>query len=349
VLQAQKALDAIDDNLALSQAALALAQAQKAYDTATKNAASKQYRRGDQNDIDVAQANLILATQALRDAEDIFNRNKNRSDTDPVYAAALSQLAAARTRQATAQANLNYVQGLPDPNDVAQAQAQVAIAKASLDEAQRKYDQIAAGDNPDRVLAEQQLKSAQAALDSANADLKNLDVTAPYDGVITGVQANVGQTVGMGAPLMTLIDPKAIDVEATVVEEDLPLVQVGQNVSLYFDALPDATVTGKVTRIIPERVSGSSQANYTIVVSLDQLVNHLVAGMSVDGSIVVSQKSGVLRLPRSVVHAQPDGAAIVQVWNGFQTEQRTIHVGLRGDSYTEVLDGLNEGDQVVAQ
>jgi hypothetical protein len=127
------------------------------------------------------------------------------------------------------------------------------------------------------------------------------------------------------------------------------LIDVGQAVQLYFDALPDAEVTGRVERIIPERVSGSSQANYTIVVSLDQVIDHLVAGMSVDGSIVVSQKSGVLRLPRSVVHAQPDGTAIVQVWNGTSTQQRTIHVGLRGDSYTEVLKGLNDGDQVVAQ
>ncbi|HWT79995.1 MAG TPA: efflux RND transporter periplasmic adaptor subunit, partial [Candidatus Methylomirabilis sp.] len=207
----------------------------------------------------------------------------------------------------------------------------------------------ASGNNPDRILAERQLESARAAQDEANANLKNLEVTAPYDGVITSVPVTVGQTVGTGTPLATLTDPKAVDVEATVVEEDLPLVEVGQSVQLYFDALPNNDVTGKVARIIPQRVSGNSQANYTIVVSLDQPVDHLVAGMSVDGSIVVSQKTDALRLPRSVVHAQPDGTAIVQVWDGAETQQRTIHVGLRGDSFSEVLDGLNEGDQVVAQ
>jgi hypothetical protein len=48
---------------------------------------------------------------------------------------------------------------------------------------------------------------------------------------------------------MILIDPKALDVEATVVEKDFPLVQEGQAVQLYFDALPDAEVTGKRGRI----------------------------------------------------------------------------------------------------
>jgi multidrug efflux pump subunit AcrA (membrane-fusion protein) len=349
LLQAQKTLDGINDSLALSQAALALAQAQKDYDTAKTHLASKEYQRGDQNSIDVAQAALIVANAGLRDAEDIFNRNKDRSDTDPQYAAALTQLAAARQRQAVAQGNLDWLKSLPNPNDVAQAQATLNIAKATLDNAQKKYDQLSSGSNPDRTLAEQQVKSAQAGLDQANTNLKNLDATAPFDGVITSVPVSVGQNVGIGTSLMTLIDPQALDVEATVVEEDFPLIQVGQAVQLYFDALAESDVTGKVARIIPERVTGSAQANYTIVVTLDHPVDHLAAGMTVDGSIVISQKENVLRLPRSVVHAQPDSSAIIEVWAGGQKQRRTIHVGLRGDSFTEVTDGLQEGEQVVAQ
>jgi multidrug efflux pump subunit AcrA (membrane-fusion protein) len=92
-----------------------------------------------------------------------------------------------------------------------------------------------------------------------------------------------------------------------------------------------------------------AQANYTIVISLDNIVDHLVDGMSADASIVIAQKTGVLRLPRSVVRARSDGTAQVSVWNGLTTVKRDITVGLKGDSFTEVLTGLNEGDQVVAQ
>jgi multidrug efflux pump subunit AcrA (membrane-fusion protein) len=49
------------------------------------------------------------------------------------------------------------------------------------------------------------------------------------------------------------------------------------------------------------------------------------------------------------VRARSDGTAKVEVWANGQVEERTIQVGLRGDVYVEILDGLREGEQVVAQ
>ena len=348
VMQAQKALDAIDDDLLLSQAALELAQAQKAYDKAKARTGSKEYQHGDQNAIDIAHANLVLANKALGDAEEIFNRNQYRAEDDPEYAAALSQRAAARQQKAVAEANLRWLENKPSPNEVAQVQAQFEIAAAQLAAAQKKFDQLKAGQNPDRSLAETQLVSAWTKVEEARANLANRDVRAPFDGVITEVKASAGQSLGAGASLFTLIDPGALEVEATVVEEDFPLVAVGQAVQLYFDALPEGDVTGKVARIIPERVSGN-QANYKIAVTLDQPVEHLVAGMTVDGSIYISRETDALRLPRAVVRARPDGTAQVEVWANAQVEKRIVQVGLRGDSFTEITGGLSEGELVVAR
>jgi len=66
--------------------------------------------------------------------------------------------------------------------------------------------------------------------------------------------------------------------------------------------------------------------------------------MSVDGSIVIAQKDNVLRLPRAVVRARPDGTAQIQVWAHGQIEKRQVKVGLKGDSYTEILSGLSAGE-----
>jgi multidrug efflux pump subunit AcrA (membrane-fusion protein) len=119
-------------------------------------------------------------------------------------------------------------------------------------------------------------------------------------------------------------------------------------VDLFFDALPEANVTGHVARIVPQRTS-DSQALYPIYISLDSLPDHLAAGMTTDGSIVIAKQSNALRLPRAVVRAHSDGTAQVEVWANGQVEQRNIRVGLRGDSFVEILSGLAEGDQVVAQ
>ena len=77
--------------------------------------------------------------------------------------------------------------------------------------------------------------------------------------------------------------------------------------------------------------------------------DNLAPGMTVDGSILISKQLNVLRLPRALVHARSDGSAQIQVWNGRETETRTIKAGLRGDQYVEIVSGLSAGEQVVSR
>jgi multidrug efflux pump subunit AcrA (membrane-fusion protein) len=137
-------------------------------------------------------------------------------------------------------------------------------------------------------------------------------------------------------------------VEATVIEEDLSLVQVGQVVELFFDAQPEAIVQGTVARLVPKRLPGDRPL-YPVYIATGDLPAALLAGMSADASIVVDARHGVLRLPRTLVRTRSDGTATVQVWTGTQSQEREIRTGLRGDAYVEILEGLDEGEQVVAQ
>ena len=71
--------------------------------------------------------------------------------------------------------------------------------------------------------------------------------------------------------------------------------------------------------------------------------------MTVDASILIAKKTNVLRLPRSLAKARADGTAVVKVWTGSNTEDRVIKVGLRGNQYVEILEGLREGELVVSR
>ena len=95
-------------------------------------------------------------------------------------------------------------------------------------------------------------------------------------------------------------------------------------------------------------MSGSS-ALYPVYLTFDDLPDGLAADMSVDISITIAGKSNVLRLPRSIVRAKADNTAQVDVWVGDHSESRSIMIGLRGDVYVEIVQGLNEGDLVVSQ
>jgi len=351
VAQAQKALDDLVAAApqATAQAQLALAQADKAVADAQHARDLLDYARGLNGNADAAWAEYYLAQDDYNRVLDRFNKLLNLSPTDPARASAQTELVAAQQLLQQKKAIVDWYTSGPSSNDIAQADANLALAKAGQAVAQQKWDQVKNGPDPD-LLAEDQasLSTAQTALAKAQSDLQKVELKAPFDGVVTDVTGSDGQTVSDGATVLTLTDPKALEVDATVVEQDFPLVAVGQSVTVYFDALPEATLTGKVARIVPKRLSGA-QANYMIAISLDSIADHLVDGMSADASIVIDQRSGVLRLPRSVVRARSDGTAQVSVWNGVSIVKREITVGLKGDSFTEVLSGLNEGDLVVAQ
>jgi multidrug efflux pump subunit AcrA (membrane-fusion protein) len=104
-----------------------------------------------------------------------------------------------------------------------------------------------------------------------------------------------------------------------------------------------------VARIVPQRVSGEDRSLYHVYVGLAELPEGIVSGMTADASIIIARQSDVLRLPRAVVQARADGTATVKVWHTDGIENRTIQVGLRGDVYVEIREGLNAGEQVIAE
>ncbi len=198
------------------------------------------------------------------------------------------------------------------------------------------------------ITAQADLESARLSLEQARHQLSQSTIVAPFDGVVVDVKQKAGDRVDANTAIVTLIDPQALEVEASVAERDLGLVQAGQGAQLLFDAQPDLTATGHVERMVPSRLSGS-QALYPVYLTFDQLPAGLAADMSVDISITIAGKEHVLRLPRSIVHAKADNTAQVNVWVEDHLEPRSIKTGLRGDVYVEIVAGLSEGDLVVSQ
>jgi len=188
------------------------------------------------------------------------------------------------------------------------------------------------------------------AVTQAENELAATVLRAPFIGVITEVWARPGQAIPAGSDLVLLTDPTQAEVRVTVIEEDLSLVRAGLSAELFFDARPELTVAGSVSRIVPQRVAGEARPLYYVYIELDDpLPEGVVPGMTVDASIIVAQEEDVLRLPRALVSVRLDGTALVEVWHDEQRESRTIQVGLRGDVYITVQSGLSAGDQVVGE
>lgn len=227
---------------------------------------------------------------------------------------------------------------------------QVDQARNALYQAQENLELLRSGPLTETLIrAEVEVDKALLAREQAHANFEAAVLRAPFDGVVVTVNGAPGDQAAAGMNLITLLDPTAVEAEVTVIEEDLPLIEVDQLVELFFDARPDATVQGRVARIVPQRESGSDRPLYPVYIALDELPEGLFPGMTVDASIIIASRSDVLQLPRALVRARSDGTAEVEVWTGSQIETRTVRVGLRGDVYVEILDGLREGEQVVGQ
>jgi RND family efflux transporter MFP subunit len=197
--------------------------------------------------------------------------------------------------------------------------------------------------------ADNNLALKKAELDAAQTALDNMELKAPFSGVVIDVAALAGLPKKAGDVLFKIIDPKALEIVANVTEEDYPLLSVGLSAEIFFDARADVTAQGKVSSIIPLRIEGSDSPLYNIYITLEEVPDGLADGMTADTAITIAKREGVLCLPRAVVRASGGDSTIVKVWDGVQETERELTIGLRGDTYVEIVSGLNEGEQVVTR
>jgi RND family efflux transporter MFP subunit len=292
----------------------------------------------------IAKANLDQMQQAYDDAK--VGEYINNADEAQLYKALYS----AQQAYNLAEFYFSVYSQKPPQRQLDAAQATLDLAKVKLTNAQNNLAALTGGDVPADATSSLQeaLKQAKLAVQTAQDNLDATQITAPFDGIILESNAETQKFTPAGTSLFTMHDPQDIEIKTTVTEVDFPYVKVGQNVTLYFDALLDVQASGVVSRIIPLRASGDTPLYY-VYIRLDKVPDHLVDGMTADGVISIAQRQQVLCLPRAVVHASSGNTATVKVWNGVTTEERQIEIGLRGDIYLEILSGLKEGEKVVTQ
>ena len=304
----------------------------------------------------LAELDPVTTTQAQLDLleaqEELEKLQKRRTSLD--YPRATDDFIKDLRRQIKAAKNTvsdlsDAAKNAEDPLVQSQTLASLTTAKQNLKDLESKLSWYTSKPTESEIVAvDSELALAQARYDAAKAVLESLQIKAPIDGIVFAVSAESGQTYQAETALFTIGDPKALEVVANITEEDYPIISVGQSAEVYFDARPDATVQGKIERIIPKRIEGD-RPRYNIYISLDEVPDGLADGMTADAAITIEKRSGVLCLSRSVVRASGMNEVSLKVWTDQTIETRTVTIGLRGDSDVEIVSGLSEGEQVVVQ
>ncbi len=346
----QKALDdLLNSNTTMAQAQSTLATAQQALKTAQQNRTSKDYQRASQAIIDAAHANFVIAENALQTARDNFNSVADLSADNLERANAESSLAAAQLTRDKALYNMTYVLKLPDAQEIAVADAQLAVAEASLQDAQRAYDLVKNGPNPNDV------KAAQLKVTADKASLDTINIRAPFAGTVTNVISSVGDEVSSAnassvttsTPSFRIDDLTHLLIDVQVTEIDINKVKLGETANLTLDAVPNVTYNGVVTKVGTVGTIISSVVNYDVTVELTNPDSNVKTGMTAAVNIITQQIDNILLVPNRAIRTTNGRSQIYLLQNG-QAVPVNIVVGSSNDTQSEIRSGnVKEGDLVI--
>jgi HlyD family secretion protein len=313
-------------------------------------------------DVSSAQANVQFAKQNVAKAKvaviDSDSKLKRRLDLT-------NQGILSKEDKETAQATY-------DSNVAGQdaAEAQVRAAEDALRAARAAQDVV----KTQLTAAQAQVKQAEAALHQSAIDLEHTRILAPVDGTVVARRMDVGQTVAASFQAPTLFeiaqDLTKMQVDTNVDEADIGRVQMGQDASFTVDAYPGMNFRGKVVEIRKAPINVQNVITYDAVVAVSNPDLKLFPGMTANVKVLVDQRAEALKVSNAAIRFRPPDApadTAQRSGGGFKKratdrqQQQTVWVlgdhgkpqavrvnlGITDGVNTEVISGLNEGQQVI--
>lgn len=201
------------------------------------------------------------------------------------------------------------------------------------------------------------------ALSDAVDKISDYTIVSPIDGIVASVPVKEGDSITNGTVAVAVIT-NDLEANLSLSEVDAAKIAVGQKATLTFDAFPDLTLTGKVVEKDLLGTVTQNVVSYTVKVAPDTSDSRLLPNMSVSADVITSSKPDVLMVTSSAI--KTNGESVVQVPDPhdpalaatstskgvvltLSTIPMVVTTGLVGNSQTEILKGLKEGDKVVVR
>lgn len=258
---------------------------------------------------------------------------------------------------AARQADVTYVQRKKDWDRAKDLFEQKIFSTSQRDDAKLAVDQARLSADSAKAMAQQATSNYQRAQDY----LAKTTMRSPIDGVVTAVNAKVGETAMMGTMniqgtvILTVSDLSQIITEVQVDEVDLPRLKLGQPAVVTVDALNGKKYDGKVIEIGASAQAAQSAASSTIrqfkvKVALTHPDAEIKPGITARVRLIADKRKDVLKAPIGAIRSEEkDGQQVFYVFVAAKGKavKKPITVGLSDDTSTEVTSGLKEGDEII--
>lgn len=203
--------------------------------------------------------------------------------------------------------------------------------------------------------AEADIKAQESEVATADYDrqmaslvLESTVIRSPSAGVVAEVLVGVGDLVSPTTSIAYVVDTDPMLLVASVNENDMPSVKVGQTATVTQSAYPDLEFTGVVRSIDLHATTSNNVSTFAATVEVSNKDGRLLWGMNADAQIVAVSVKDTLTLPSSAIKTT-SGASTVSVLDGGTLESRTVKIGATDGSRTEILAGLEEGQEVISR
>jgi len=213
------------------------------------------------------------------------------------------------------------------------------VPQVEFEKAKSEVKRLKALVETERIERDRNLAALEEAAQKLEAQMKNSEIRAPMDGLLTGIKTIDGELVAERAELFTVASRKNY-VRGEVDEEDVGEVKVGMPAIVQVYAYRTRTFHAKVDAIQP--AADVETQRYTIVLDLEDPPENLMAGMTGEMNIITGQHENALLIPTRALLV--DQALVVK--HGI-LQSRTVKIGYRTLDFSEALDGVSEGDRIV--
>ncbi len=230
------------------------------------------------------------------------------------------------------------------------AQANLEIAQLKLELVRLQNPPTSEANRLQVAIQEQEVELAQIALDEISVTYDGLRITSPIDGTILSVLILEGATVEADQPVIVVGDLEDLVVSATTSPEDLARLAVGMDVTVR-PVGKDIPMTGGTIRALPYPYGNADteSTDGSVQIGLEESPGKLgyEVGDMVNVTLILEHRENALWLPSQAVR-EFEGRYFVIVRDGDVERRVDVKVGIREEDRIEILDGLTEGQVVVA-
>ncbi|MBI2873695.1 MAG: efflux RND transporter periplasmic adaptor subunit [Firmicutes bacterium] len=198
-----------------------------------------------------------------------------------------------------------------------------------------------------------QVQQAEKSVQQKRDQLEKLQIKAPIAGVISDLQVSLGDLVrapggntGTSEGLMKITAADQMEVTVSVDELDILKIQEGQQAEVGVEALPGRTYAGQVTVIASNSESRSGAVTFDVTVAIQE-PPPARPGMTARVTILLAEKRNVLRVPSEAITIMGQRTLVRVIDGNGRMAPQPVEVGLRTERWTEIISGIQEGQEVV--